>query len=115
MIYADEMENKTKSDDPLTSNGISEIIWLYVIHIDDDTIFIMENKREYGFVDFFVYNKYIKMNRPDIEIIVAVYAMTSSLCIFTYMICKYWVLFLDWLKNGGLCFFSGVFIFFIFL
>jgi len=34
--------------------------------------------REYIFVDFLVYNKYIKINLPDIEILVAKYAMTNS-------------------------------------
>jgi hypothetical protein len=31
----------------------------------------MEKIKEYIFVDFFVYNKYIKINLPDIEITVA--------------------------------------------
>jgi hypothetical protein len=66
-----EMENKTRSDDPLTNNGVSDIIRLYVIHKEDETIFIIENTNEYGFVDFLVYNKYIKMNRAEMEIAVA--------------------------------------------
>jgi len=57
---------------------MSEIIWLYVIHNDDETIFIIENNNEYGFVDFLVYNRYIKINRPDTEITVAEYAITNS-------------------------------------
>jgi len=65
------MENKTRSDDPLTNNGVSDIIRLYVIHKEDETIFIIENTNEYGFVDFLVYNKYIKMNRAEMEIAVA--------------------------------------------
>jgi hypothetical protein len=66
------------SDDPLTSNGISDVIWLYVIHNDDEIIFIIENTNEYGFVDFLVYNKYIKINLPDTEIKVAEYAIINS-------------------------------------
>ena len=66
-----EIENKTRSDDPLTNNGVSDIIRLYVIHKEDETIFIIENTNEYGFVDFLVYNKYIKMNRAEMEIAVA--------------------------------------------
>jgi uncharacterized protein (DUF111 family) len=37
-----------------------------------------ENKSEYGLVDLFVYNKYMKTNRPKIEIEVAEYATTSE-------------------------------------
>ena len=66
-----EIENKTRSDDPLTNSGVSDIIRLYVIHKEDETIFIIENTNEYGFVDFLVYNKYIKMNRAEMEIAVA--------------------------------------------
>ena len=66
-----EIENKTRSDDPLTNNGVSDIIRLYLIHKEDETIFIIENTNEYGFVDFLVYNKYIKMNRAEMEIAVA--------------------------------------------
>jgi len=43
----------------------------------------MENTNEYGFVDFLVYNKYIKINLPDKDIDVAVYAVTSSVVILT--------------------------------
>jgi hypothetical protein len=53
------------------------MIWLYVIHKEEDTIFIMENNKEYGFVDFLVYNKYIKINLPAIEIPVAEYATNN--------------------------------------
>ena len=75
------MENNTKSDEPLTSNGISDCIWLYEIHSDDDIIFIIENTREYGLVDFLVYSRYIKMNLPDMEITVAEYAVINSVVI----------------------------------
>ena len=44
----------------------------------------MENIKEYGLVDFLVYNKYIKINLPDIEITVAEYAVTNSVDIFIY-------------------------------
>jgi hypothetical protein len=47
------------------------MILLYVIHKEDDTIFIIEKIREYKLVDFFVYNKYIKINLPEMEIAVA--------------------------------------------
>ena len=66
------MVNNSKSDDPRTINGISGFIWLYVIHKEDETIFIPEKSKEYMLVDFLVYNKYIKINLPDIEIKVAV-------------------------------------------
>lgn len=33
---------------------------------------------EYGFVDFLVYNRYMKIKRPETEIIVAEYAITNS-------------------------------------
>lgn len=46
-------------------------------------IFIIENVNEYGFVDFLVYSKYIKINLPDIEIAIAEYAMTNSVSMFT--------------------------------
>ena len=49
-----ETENNNKSDEPLISNGMSDFIWLYVIHNDDDAIFIMEKTNEYVLVDFFV-------------------------------------------------------------
>jgi len=78
MIYAVEIENSTKSDDPRMSSGMSDTIWPYTIHSDDDTIFRIENVNEYGFVDFLVYNKYIKINRPDIEMAIAEYAMIKS-------------------------------------
>jgi hypothetical protein len=52
-----------------------------VIHNADETIFIIENSKEYGFVDFFVYNKYIKINLPDTEITVAEYAIINSFVI----------------------------------
>ena len=42
----------------------------------------MENIKEYELVDFLVYNKYIKMNLPDIEIHVAEYAIINSEFIF---------------------------------
>jgi hypothetical protein len=40
------MENNNKSDEPLINNGISDIISLYVIHNEDETIFIIENSKE---------------------------------------------------------------------
>jgi hypothetical protein len=46
IIYAVEIENNNKSDDPLTNNGVSDIISLYLIHNDDETIFIIENNKE---------------------------------------------------------------------
>ena len=45
-------------------------------------MFIIENIKEYGFVDFLVYNKYMKMHLPDIEIPVATYAIANSFDIF---------------------------------
>jgi hypothetical protein len=42
---------------------------------------MIENSKEYGFVDFLVYNKYIKINLPDIEIKVVEYAVTNSFVI----------------------------------
>ena len=71
-----------KSEELLINNGVSNFIWLYEIHNDDEIIFIIENTKEYGFVDFLVYNKYIKINLPDMEIEVAEYAMTNSVVIF---------------------------------
>jgi len=65
------MENNATSEHPLTNSGVSDVILLYIIHNDDETIFIIENANEYGFVDFFVYNRYIKINLPDTEITVA--------------------------------------------
>jgi hypothetical protein len=44
-------------------------------------MFIIENTNEYGLVDFLVYNKYIKINLPDMEIDVAEYAMINSIFI----------------------------------
>jgi hypothetical protein len=76
-----EIENNTKSDEPRINNGWSNIIVLYVIHNEDETIFIIENIKEYKLVDFFVYNKYIKINLPDTEIAIAEYAITNSFCI----------------------------------
>jgi len=81
IIYTVEIENNNKSDDPLINSGISDIILLYVIHNADETIFIIENSKENGFVDFFVYNKYIKINLPDTEITVAEYAIINSFVI----------------------------------
>ena len=110
IIYAADIENNNKSEDPRINNGLSDIIKvyrgncihldtiqqethtfsedkyiyppievrLYLIHNDDETIFIMENNKEYGLVDFLVYNKYMKINLPDIEITVAEYAVNSS-------------------------------------
>ena len=83
-MYAAEIVNRNKSDDPRIIKGMSEIIWLYVIHNEDETTFIPENINEYVFVDFFVYNKYIKMNLPDMEMAVAEYAMNNS-AIILYM------------------------------
>ena len=37
---------RNKSDVPLTNNGVSFTIWLYVIHIEDETMFIALNNRE---------------------------------------------------------------------
>ena len=71
------MENKMRSEEPLTNKGVSNIIRLQVIHKEEDTIFMIENTNEQGFVDFLVYNKYIKMNRAEIEIPVAEQAMIS--------------------------------------
>lgn len=82
IIYPDDIENNTKSHDPLINNGISNTIWLYVIHKADETIFIIENIKENILVDFLVYNKYIKIKRTDTEITVAVYATISSFVIF---------------------------------
>jgi hypothetical protein len=83
-MYADEIEKSNKSVDPLINNGISEIFMLYVTHNDDDTIFMIQNNNEYEFVDFLVYNKYMKMNLPEIEITVAEYAVINSFLIFIY-------------------------------
>ena len=46
IIYIVEIENNNKSDDPLTNNGMSDILSLYVIHNEDETIFIIENSKE---------------------------------------------------------------------
>jgi hypothetical protein len=71
MIYIAEIVNKIRSDDPRTNNGVSKTSWPYVTHKQDDTIFIRENINDSGLVDFRVYNKYIKINRPIMEIVVA--------------------------------------------
>jgi hypothetical protein len=42
----------------------------------------MENTKEYRLVDFLVYSKYIKINLPDIEMLIAEYAITNSSNIF---------------------------------
>ena len=70
-IYIAEIVKSNRSDDPRINNGISMIILLYLIHREDETIFIIEKIREYKLVDFFVYNKYIKIILPKIEIDVA--------------------------------------------
>ena len=77
-IYIDEIVNNTKSVEPRTNKGISDFIWLYTIHKEEDIIFIIENIKEYGFVDLLVYNRNIKMNLPNIEILIAKYAITNS-------------------------------------
>jgi len=41
-------------------------------------MFRIEKIKEYGLVDFLVYSKYIKINRPDMEIAVAEYAISRS-------------------------------------
>ena len=85
-MYIVEIVNNNKSDDPLINNGVSNILWLYEIHNDEETIFIIENNNEYMLVDFFVYNKYIKTNLPDIEIKVAEYAtIKNSFFIIIYL------------------------------
>ena len=85
-MYIVEIVNNNKSDDPLINNGVSTILWLYEIHNDEETIFIIENNNEYMLVDFFVYNKYIKTNLPDIEINVAKYATNKySFFIIIYL------------------------------
>ena len=40
---------------------------------------ITENNNEYAFVDFLVYNKYIKTNLPDIDKNVAEYGIHTSI------------------------------------
>ena len=70
-IYIAEIEKSNRSDDPRINSGISIIILLYFIHKEEETIFIIEKIREYKLVDFFVYNKYIKINLPETEIAVA--------------------------------------------
>ena len=45
-MYAVEIVNKIKSHDPLINNGLSYLIWLYIIHNDDETMLIMENINE---------------------------------------------------------------------
>jgi hypothetical protein len=71
IIYIDDIENRIKSLDPLTNIGISTISMLYCIQRLDETIFIIQNVKDKLFVDFFVYNRYIKINRANIEIAVA--------------------------------------------
>jgi hypothetical protein len=84
IIYAVEIENNTKSVEPLTNKGISDFISPYTIHNEDETIFIIEKTKEYGLFDFLVYNKYMKINLPAIEMLIAEYAIiNSSLIIFT--------------------------------
>jgi hypothetical protein len=39
--------------------------------MEEETMFRTEKSNEYGLVDFLVYNKYMKIKRPDIEITVA--------------------------------------------
>jgi hypothetical protein len=41
-----EIEKSNKSDDPRINNGVSMMILLYVIHKEDDTIFIIEKISE---------------------------------------------------------------------
>ena len=77
-MYKKEIKNNNKSDDPLINNDVSDIIWLYLIHKEDEIIFITENNNEYGLVDFFVYNKYMNTNLPDIEKNVAGKAIDNS-------------------------------------
>ena len=77
-----EIENKIKSDDPLINKGVSDFIRLYVIHNEEDIIFIIENTNEYGLVDFLVYNKYMKIHLPEIEMPIAAYAIANSFDIF---------------------------------
>ena len=88
IIYIVEIVNNNKSDELLINNGVSDFIWLYEIHNDDEIIFIIENTNEYGLVDFLVYNKYIKINLPDMEIEVAEYAMINSIFIIWYVFFK---------------------------
>ena len=75
--------NNTKSEELLINKGVSVCIWLYEIHNDDEIILIIEKIKEYGLVDFLVYNKYIKINLPDIEKEVAEYAIINSVDIIT--------------------------------
>jgi hypothetical protein len=56
-----------------------------VIHNEEEIMFMIENTKEYGLVDFLVYNKYIKMHLPDIEIPVAMYAIANSFGIFIWL------------------------------
>jgi hypothetical protein len=46
----------------------------------------MQNISEYIFVDFLLYNKDIKINRPKIEMVVAEYAITIAALIFHIII-----------------------------
>jgi hypothetical protein len=61
---------------------MSFVFTLYTIHNDDDTIFKTQNVREYIFVDFLVYNKYMNMNLAIIDIPVAEYAMKTELLMY---------------------------------
>ncbi len=70
--------------EPLTNNGVSKIILLYIIHKHEDTWLIRENVSEYKFVDFLLYNKYIKISHPIIEILVAEYATKLFESILNY-------------------------------
>jgi len=55
--------------------------WLYLIHNEDEAMLITENNNEYAFTDFFVYNKYINTNLPEIDKNVAEYAIDSFIYI----------------------------------
>ena len=77
-----EIVNNTKSAEPRTRIGMSFVFTLYTIHNDDDTIFKTQNVREYIFVDFLVYNKYMNMNLAIIDIPVAEYAMKTELLMY---------------------------------
>jgi hypothetical protein len=53
-IYTLDIVNNTRSDEPRTSKGVSSIVLEYVIHSADDTILMMQNKREYVLRDLLV-------------------------------------------------------------
>jgi hypothetical protein len=61
---------------------MSFVLTLYTIHNDDDTIFRIQKVREYIFVDFLVYNKYMNMNLAIIDIPVAEYAINIELLMY---------------------------------